>query len=521
MRTTAILFRSSLLILLVLCSAPRVSAQAPCTVKTFPGAMGFGACASGGRGAAVDKVLYVTSLADSGDYTLRWALEEKSGKRIVLFALPGVIELESDVVIREGDVTVIGLPYSPTITGATLIVKDDNVVLRHLAIKLGSRYGEIGACEPDDGCSGGKWCNEDCTKDALYLKNAADIMLDHLSLYWSTDEVLSADDVERVTVSNTIVAEPLHWALKNYENCKDGENCPSTLVSSPDWRIGHGYCQRWAGSKKVSILRSLFMNCFKRGLQTNSDGEFDTKLLLGNSVFYDYYEHAFRWNDNDGGGKDAQLVFYNNYFVAPHEVVKGQALSFDPPGYGNKADSGPPIDVEEPKNGSDVELWLQGNYEEGGGSNCNLLEGADDDGDIDCHGLSNLPGFIDDADPIPFHPAYSSQSNLNVYLQDVGRRIEFQLDDYDWDLVNAVLIGQNREMRNTEPALGPRGGGHHLGCQPGSQQALDLGDWDCDGMPDSWEQSHGLNWTNPSDGNNDQDDDGYTNVEEWMFASAP
>ena len=45
-------------------------------------------------------------------------------------------------------------------------------------------------------------------------------------------------------------------------------------------------------------------------------------------------------------------------------------------------------------------------------------------------------------------------------------------------------------------------------------------DRDGDGMPDAWERAHGLNPADSSDGNRDRDDDGYTNVEEWLNALA-
>jgi hypothetical protein len=35
-------------------------------------------------------------------------------------------------------------------------------------------------------------------------------------------------------------------------------------------------------------------------------------------------------------------------------------------------------------------------------------------------------------------------------------------------------------------------------------------------MPDTWEQSHGLDAGDPADGSMDRDADGYTNVEEYL-----
>jgi unsaturated rhamnogalacturonyl hydrolase len=41
-------------------------------------------------------------------------------------------------------------------------------------------------------------------------------------------------------------------------------------------------------------------------------------------------------------------------------------------------------------------------------------------------------------------------------------------------------------------------------------------DTDSDGMPDDWEQQHGLDPGNPADGNQDRDGDGFTNLEEYL-----
>lgn len=492
------------------------AAQASCTTKAFPTAVGFAECATGGRGG---DVYYVTSFADDGPNTLRAAIGQ-TGPRTILFAFPGVIELEKDLEITHGDVTIIGLPYSPTITGAGVVVKADNVILRHLAIKVGSQSGGIGDCQPDAGCPGGDWCNKKCAKDALYLKRVKDVMLDHLSLYWATDEILSADGVERVTVSNTIIAEPLHWSLKHHENCNENRNCPFDLQQQDDeWGHGHGYCQRWGGSKKVSIVGSLFMNCYQRGLQTNSDEQFDSKFLLVNNVFYDYYQHAFRWRDNDGGDKDAKFVFRNNYFVAPHPEASNGRFPFDPPGYHDNDDFAKTFDISEPKGGSEIELWMKGNFEEGGDANCDLIKGSIlNDNKVDCYEVNDMPSFVDTADPIPRLSALSSQSNLWKYLLNVGRRQGSQLDTYDTNLVNAVIQGQNQEMLNVEPTvLTGSSGGHAQGCVVNSGTLPASLDADCDGMPDAWEQAHGLNAWSAADGQADQDGDGYTNLEEWMF----
>lgn len=46
-------------------------------------------------------------------------------------------------------------------------------------------------------------------------------------------------------------------------------------------------------------------------------------------------------------------------------------------------------------------------------------------------------------------------------------------------------------------------------------------DRDRDGMPDAWEERHGLNPDDASDGPADRDGDGYTNLEAFLNGSDP
>ena len=75
-----------------------VMAQPP----AFPGAEGFGAGATGGRGGSVQ---IVTTLDPTGPGSLQEALNV-SGARIIVFEVSGVIE--GDIHIPHGDVTIAG-----------------------------------------------------------------------------------------------------------------------------------------------------------------------------------------------------------------------------------------------------------------------------------------------------------------------------------------------------------------------------------------------------------------------------
>jgi pectate lyase len=110
------------------------SAQAA-LLPAFPGAEGFGAAATGGRGG---RVIRVTNLNDSGAGSLQAALNQ-SGPRIIVFDVSGVIY--GDVRVPHGDVTIAG----QTAPGAGITIyghmytdyptRFGNIIIRHIRVR--------------------------------------------------------------------------------------------------------------------------------------------------------------------------------------------------------------------------------------------------------------------------------------------------------------------------------------------------------------------------------------------------
>lgn len=192
----------------------------------FAGAQGFGAYAAGGRGG---QIIRVTTLKASGPGSLTEAVKTK-GARIVVFEVGGVIDLDGDrLVIAEPFLTIAGQTApSPGITlikGGVNIATHD-VVLQHLMV----RPGEAGRAKQSgwevDGLS--------------TVGGAANVIVDHCSFTWATDENLSASgprfDGENaegwrdrtshhITYSHCLIAE----GLSNSTH-KKGEHSKGTLI---------------------------------------------------------------------------------------------------------------------------------------------------------------------------------------------------------------------------------------------------------------------------------------------------
>ena len=164
-------------------ATPGVAMQA---VPAFPGAEGFGAAATGGRGGAV---CVVSTLASSGAGSLQACLQQQ-GARYVVFRVSGVIN--GPLNLTRGNVTIAGQtsPGGVIVRGGirceNVYEANDcrNVILRHLRLRGG-----------DD--------------DTLRLSGAQRVIVDHVSLANARDEDLEISRAESVTVQYSVIAEPV------------------------------------------------------------------------------------------------------------------------------------------------------------------------------------------------------------------------------------------------------------------------------------------------------------------------
>lgn len=263
------------------------SASAQEKTISFPGAEGFGRYTTGGRGG---KVVFVTKTSDDGsEGTLRHALQQKGSKYIV-FKTAGTIYLESPLKITEGNVTIFGQTAPGdgiTIANYETFVAADNVIIRFLRFRMGDQKKYEG--------------------DAFGARFMKDLIVDHCSMSWSTDETVSIYVNENTTLQWCVIAE--------------------SLRNSFHQKGPHGY-GGIAGGKKASFHHNLYAHHDSRNPRL---GEYaGSKFALTDLT--DFRNNViYNWGHNDiYGGEAMNVNIVNNYYKpGPATLTPKRIVSID------------------------------------------------------------------------------------------------------------------------------------------------------------------------------------------------
>jgi pectate lyase len=243
-------------------------------LPAFPGALGWAAHTPGGRGG---KIIRVTTLASDGPGSFAEAVRT-SGPRIVVFEVGGIIDLDrKEIVLREPFLTIAG-QTAPS-PGITLIrggidVATHDVVIQHIRV----RPGDAGLPK----MSGFE-------VDALSTVGGAhDVIIDHCTFTWATDENLSASGPRfqgatpdewrehtshRITFSNNIIAE----GLANATHSK-GEHSKGSLIHD----------------NVTDIL--IVNNLYAHNMERNPLFKGGARGVIANNLIYDPGQKATHYN---------------------------------------------------------------------------------------------------------------------------------------------------------------------------------------------------------------------------------
>src|SRR5712692_710428 len=155
-------------------------------LPAFPGAEGFGALTTGGRGG---DVYHVTNLDDSGPGSFRDAVGR--GPRIVVFDVGGYIELRSPVSVRS-NITIAG----QTSPGDGIATKNyevsfsgsSNVIVRYIRFRQGLTPGQD-------------------RKSAVNINAGANMIFDHVSIEWGRWDTVDMTASSDITIQYSIIGE--------------------------------------------------------------------------------------------------------------------------------------------------------------------------------------------------------------------------------------------------------------------------------------------------------------------------
>lgn len=409
----------------------------------FPEAKGAGKFAFGGRGG---RVLEVTNLNDTGHGSLRWALS-KSEPRIVVFRVGGYIDLTTPIKIEYGNLTIAGQSAPGDgicLRGAGIEILANNVIMRYIRIRPG---GEVST-----------------QSDALSAIGVSDVIVDHCSFSWATDEQCAFYNNHNFTMQYCIISESLN------------------NNSHPTHQQGSGAI---CGGDMVSFHHNLFVHNKSRnpriGYSQIPDGNI-SKIEIVNNVF-------FNWGGNCmyGGESCASKIVNNMFIPGPALHVEHLPVVLRPlRPYGR--------------------FYLAGNTVEG----------------YDQVTLDNMKGVF-----LPSETTTNLiDSFLNEIV--VSEYIPSDTEEVLEDVLNNVGASLNRDevdkrvvadVYRRSAAFGKNGIIESQAEVGGWPQLLSddyIDDADHDGMPDEWEEVNALDAADASDAANNDLDDCYSNIEVYL-----
>lgn len=424
--------------------------------------------ATGGRGG---EVYVVRTLKAAGPGSLGEAVSRPN--RFIVFAVSGVIDLSGGrpgkagaLRLTEPNITIAGQTAPGegiTLINGAIQVTASNVIIRHLRVRRGYiRKGDMG--------------------DAIGIKGQLEnVIVDHVSTSWATDENLTLTQANLVTAQYAIIAEALDYF-----------NPPQT---PPRHAFGSLFGSA-AGGGRMTIHHTLYAHNRLRNARTTAGGRIPPVLDFRNNVIYDAKEatshtgsEAVHANWVANYIKDGPSTGIEDY---PDEV-RHTVFAFH--------------------SGAEHKIYLEGNYIFG-----NPQRTADNWLAVAFGRRGRTLARKDAVRAVqlfetPFVTTQTATDAYETVLEEAGATLPSR-DVVDWRVVRDVREGTGAVI-NTEKDI-PEAGRVLL-----NRSLPLLPDADGDGIPDYWELQFELNPKDPSDAMADPDGDGYANIEEYANNTDP
>lgn len=414
----------------------------------FPTAEGFGAAAIGGRGG---KAIHVSNTNEEGPGSLRACVEAK-GPRTCIFRTAGTITLNNtSLKVTEPFLTIAGetapgggvaLRNGSRQPRPALEILTHDVIVRHIRVRPGPH--DVKAC-----CSGAI---------GLYTADAHDIMLDHISASWGSDETIDAEDATNISWQWGIVSEPL----------LDGGPGKSDRARN----------MLFTKSGNVSVHHSLFAMGRFRNPQIKPGYEDAVADVVNNVLYSPEWLYVISFGD-EWSAVRANIV--GNYKIAGANGASDRLVHLFK------------------EFGRGFSVYLQDNFDETHmpAANSDAREALDPaDWSLVSASRFDAPAVRTTSPAIAFEEVLARAGATRPARDSADQR------------VIAAVMKRTGAVLKTNPG--------DVGGWPELADAEPYADLDGDGVSDDWERANGMNPGDPADGAEDIDRNGWTNLEEFL-----
>ncbi|MGE3315863.1 MAG: polysaccharide lyase family 1 protein [Planctomycetaceae bacterium] len=406
------------------------------------------------RGGRGGDVYHVTNLQDDGPGSLREGIRTANGPRSIVFDVSGTISLKTPLLIDKSFLTIAG----QTAPGDGICLKDQTFRIRrasHVIVRyIRVRLGDENKPRPSG-------------PDCINTDDVDHVIFDHVTASWGIDGNHDLRRGGNFTLQWSIYAEALNNSLH-----EDGSH--AMLASFRDL------------TASISLHHNLFASSRERHPTLGGSRKTRPEAIADfrNNVIYNLSGATNLGN--------CRINAISNYYRPGPDTVPGRrpfAVKTENAGAlqvfmsGNLFEGSPEFDNRD-FSAIDFERWSKGGYL------ATSLEQIRSASEFD---VGNAAPHTDSA---------GNAYERVLKLAGASRR----RDAADQRLVAGVKDRTHRLIDSQRQV----GGWPRLHSEPAPL------DTDRDGMPDDWEQQHTLNPSKPDDRNGDRNNDGFTNLEEYL-----